>query len=91
MLDRPKTKRPAKYKVLLHNDDYTTQEWVVYVLKKFFQKDGAEAVHLMLTVHTQGIATVAVYTREVAEMKVLQVTQASRDAGHPLLCSCEPE
>ena len=89
--ERSRARRPAMYKVLLHNDDYTTQEWVVYVLRHFFRKDHAEAYRLMLTVHVGGLAVVGVYSREIAETKVAQVTAASRDAGHPLRCTCEPE
>lgn len=89
--ERSESRRPQLYKVLLHNDDYTSQEWVVHVLQHFFRKNRAESVHLMLSVHHHGIATVAVYSKEIAETKVLQVTQASRDAGFPLMCTCEPE
>lgn len=91
LLERTKRRRPQLYKVLLHNDDYTTQEWVVHVLRHFFQKSNAESVHLMLTVHMGGLAVVGVYARDIAETKVEQVTTASRDAGFPLRCTCEPE
>lgn len=91
VLERAKRRRPPMYKVLLHNDDYTTQEWVVHVLRHFFQKSHAEAVHLMLTVHMGGMAVVGVFARDIAETKVEQVTHASRDAGFPLRCTCEPE
>lgn len=90
-LVKEKTKRPPLYKVILHNDDYTTQEWVVLILKSFFQKNHAEAVQLMLHVHHNGRAIVGVFPRDIAETKVDQVTKASQDAGYPLLCSYEIE
>lgn len=89
--ERPKTKKPRKFKVLLHNDDYTTMEFVVEVLMSFFRKDRTEAMHLMLFVHMKGKAVAGVYTREIAETKVEQVTNHARDNGHPLLVTMEPE
>jgi ATP-dependent Clp protease adaptor protein ClpS len=87
----PKTQRPNLYKVILHNDDYTTMDFVVLILKKFFHKNHAEATHLMLYVHHHGRAIVGVYTFDVAETKVKQVTNYAREQGHPLLCTMEPE
>src|SRR5688500_1522993 len=72
-LERTKTKQPVLYRVIMHNDDYTTQEFVVHVLIHFFRKDPTEAHHLMLKVHMTGRAIVAVYTRDVAETKIGQV------------------
>lgn|SRR5699024_5136040 len=89
--ERTRSRRPPKYRVIFHNDDYTTQEWVVHVLKEFFQKTHAEAVHVMLTVHHSGLATVGVYARDIAESLTEKVTEASRSAGYPLLVTCEPE
>lgn len=89
--ERPQTRRPPMWKVILHNDDYTTQEWVVYVLKEYLHKDHAEAVRLMFTVHHNGHAIVGLYSRDIAETKVAQITDASRSEGYPLLCTCEPE
>ena len=69
-LEKPKVTRPPLYEVLLHNDDYTTQEFVVYVLQKFFHHD-AEAAHMiMLHVHTKGIGVAGVFPRDLAETKV---------------------
>lgn len=89
--EKTRSRRPAMYKVILHNDDYTTQEWVVHILKDFFNKSHAEAVHLMLTVHHSGLAVVGVYARDIAETLTEKVTAASRSAGFPLRVTCEPE
>jgi ATP-dependent Clp protease adaptor protein ClpS len=87
--ERTKSKKPPMFKVLLHNDDYTTQEWVVLILKKYFHKNHAEAVRLMLYVHHNGRAVVGVFPRDIAATKVDQVTRASKEAGYPLLCTYE--
>ncbi len=89
--EKVRARRPSKYKVILHNDDYTTQEWVVHVLRNIFNKDHAEAVHIMLTVHHTGLAVVGVYARDVAESLTEKVLVASRSAGYPLRVTCEPE
>lgn len=88
---KAKTKKPRLYKVILHNDDYTTMDFVIGVLQRFFHKNHAEATHLMLTVHHQGQAVVGLYSRDVAETKVTQVESFAREHGHPLRCSMEPE
>jgi len=88
---RPKTKKPRMFKVLLHNDDYTSMEFVIDVLQRFFQKDRTEATHLMLYVHTRGRAVAGVYTRDGAESRVQKVTEYARSNGHPLLVTMEPE
>lgn len=89
--ERPKTEKPKLYKVLLHNDDYTTMEFVIEVLVAYFGKSRDEAMHLMLYVHTRGRAVAGVYTREVAETKVELATEYARKNGHPLLVTMEPE
>lgn len=89
--ERPKTKKPRLYRVLMHNDDYTTQEFVVEVLRRVFAYNTAQAVQLMLLVHKSGLGVVGVYTREIAETKVNQTTQLARNHGHPLKCTMEPE
>ena len=89
--ERRKTKKPQLYKVLLHNDDYTTMEFVVYILMELFDKTNAEATQIMLYVHTKGIGVCGLYTYEVAETKVNQVLDCAREQGHPLLCTMEPE
>ena len=91
--ERPKekTEKPRLWKVLLHNDDYTTMEYVVHVLMEFFMKDETEAVTIMLNVHTKGVGVAGVYTRDVAETKVAQVTADAEEHGMPLLVTAEPE
>lgn len=89
--ERPKTKQPRKYLVLLHNDDYTTMEFVVWVLVDLFNKSQTEAMHLMLQVHSKGAGVAGVFTRDVAESKATEVAEAAREHGHPLMCTVEPE
>jgi ATP-dependent Clp protease adaptor protein ClpS len=89
--ERTKAVVPRRYKVLFHNDDYTTMEFVVECLMTFFHKTETEATHVMLTVHRMGAATAGIYTREVAETKVQQVIDHARKHGMPLLLTAEPE
>jgi ATP-dependent Clp protease adaptor protein ClpS len=89
--ERQKTAVPRRYKVIFHNDDYTTMEYVVEVLRRFFHKSDTEALHIMLTVHKKGKAVAAVYPRDVAETKIAEVMQDARERGHPLLLTAEPE
>jgi ATP-dependent Clp protease adaptor protein ClpS len=84
-----KLKRPPMYKVLLHNDDYTTMEFVVQVLQSVFHKNPAEATQIMLHVHRNGMGVAGVYTHEVAETKVELVEAMAREHEFPLKCSCE--
>lgn len=86
-----KVERPPLWRVLLLNDDYTTMEFVIHVLQAYFQKSADEATDLMLRVHNEGSAVAGLYTRDVAETKVMQVTGAATAAGHPLRCRAEPE
>jgi ATP-dependent Clp protease adaptor protein ClpS len=88
---RPKTKKPSLYKVLLLNDDYTPMEFVVHVLERYFGKNREEATRIMLHVHQKGVGVCGVYTYEVAETKVTQVMDFSRQHGHPLQCTLEKE
>jgi len=88
---RPKTKKPSLYKVLLLNDDYTPMEFVVHVLERFFTKSSEESVQIMLQVHRRGVGVCGVYTFEVAETKVAQVTELARRHQHPLQCTMEKE
>jgi len=83
-------KKPQMYKVLLHNDDYTTMEFVVHVLITVFHHNEEDAVRIMLHVHHQGIGAAGVYPREVAETKVRKVTRLAREHEYPLRCSMEP-
>lgn len=88
---RPKTKKPSLYKVLLMNDDYTPMEFVVHVLERFFSKSREEATRIMLHVHQKGVGVCGVFTYEVAETKVAQVMDFSRQHQHPLQCRMEKE
>ncbi|MBI3419667.1 MAG: ATP-dependent Clp protease adapter ClpS [Proteobacteria bacterium] len=88
---RPKTKKPAMYKVLLLNDDYTPMDFVVQVLEMFFGKSREEAMQIMMHVHRRGVGLCGVYTFEVAETKVMQVMDFSRRHQHPLQCIMEKE
>lgn len=88
---KKKVKRPRLYKVLLHNDDYTTMEFVVYILQRHFRKTMDEAKDIMLKVHNNGVGVCGIYTFEVAESKVEKVKKEAKDNGHPLLCTYEPE
>ncbi|MEO6576163.1 MAG: ATP-dependent Clp protease adaptor ClpS [Polyangiaceae bacterium] len=89
--ERTKEVVPRRYRVLFHNDDYTTMEFVVDALITFFHKSETEATHIMLTVHKMGSAVAGIYTRDVAETKVEQVMDHARQHGMPLLLTAEPE
>jgi ATP-dependent Clp protease adaptor protein ClpS len=88
---REKLKKPPLFRVLLHNDDFTTMEFVVEVLTRVFGKSETDAFHVMWAVHTQGLGVAGVYTYEIAEMKVEKVTQMARAQEFPLLCTVEEE
>lgn len=88
---REKVQEPGKWKVLLHNDDYTTQEFVVWLLKTVFRKPEAEATAIMLAVHRAGIGVAGVYTRDVAETRAEKARQLAERQGFPLLCTVEAE
>ena len=86
---RPKLAKPPLWKVVLLNDDYTPMEFVVEVLQVFFSLDREQATVVMLHVHRKGKGVCGVFTREIAETKVAQVTQFARESKHPLLCEME--
>ena len=86
---RPKTKRPQLFKVILHNDDYTTMQFVVDVLESIFQKSPAEAHRIMMHVHTRGLGVCGLYSHEIAETKVALVHDSAREHGFPLRASLE--
>jgi ATP-dependent Clp protease adaptor protein ClpS len=87
---KEKLQPPRMYKVIMHNDDYTTMEFVILVLQKFFNKNYEEAQAIMLAVHTQGYGVCGIFTYEVAESKAAKVVKYARENGHPLKCSTEP-
>jgi ATP-dependent Clp protease adaptor protein ClpS len=86
-----RVEKVRRFKVLFHNDDYTTMEFVVLVLRKFFHKTETEATHIMLSVHHKGHGVAGIYTRDVAETKVNQVMTYAKEEGMPLLVTSEPE
>ena len=88
---RPKTERPRLHKVILLNDDYTPREFVVIVLKGVFRMTEDEALNVMLTAHRRGVCVVAVYTKDVAETKATEATEAGQRQGFPLRFTTEPE
>jgi ATP-dependent Clp protease adaptor protein ClpS len=86
-----KTERPRLHKVILVNDDYTPREFVVIVLKAEFRMSEARALQVMMTAHRRGVCVVAVFTKDVAEAKATNATDAGRRKGYPLLFTTEPE
>jgi ATP-dependent Clp protease adaptor protein ClpS len=90
-IERREVKEPQRYLVVLHNDDYTTMEFVVHVIMKFFHKSETEATRIMLHVHHKGCGKIGDFNRDVAETKAAQVMSYAREHGHPLRCTAEPE
>ena len=88
---KEKLQKPPLYKVLLHNDNYTTREFVVAVLREVFHRSETDAVQIMLHVHYNGIGVAGVYTFEVAETKIKTVEKLAREQEFPLRLSMEPE
>ena len=88
---RPKSERPARFKVVLYNDDYTPMEFVVALLQHVFSKPPAEATQLMLQIHHHGAGIAGVYVLEVAETKVATVHRMAEERGHPLRAGLEAE
>ena len=80
---------PTQYKVLLHNDDYTTMEFVVEILMGIFHKSLVEAEQIMFNIHRVGKAVCGIYTYDIAQTKVYQVKQLARKSGFPLLATLE--
>lgn len=87
--EKPKLKRPPLYQVVLINDDFTPMEFVVEILQTVFAMERNSATRVMLEVHTKGKGVCGVYTYEIAETKVAQVTSISQQQQHPLLCTME--
>jgi len=91
VLTREKNEEPKKFKVLLLNDDYTSMEFVVWVLMTIFRHSQASATRIMLHIHNSGVGIAGIYSRDVAETRVAQVHEVAKEAGHPLQCTMEPE
>ena len=89
VLDKPKTKKPPLYRVIVLNDDYTPMEFVVYVLQAFFGFDRDKAQQIMLAIHAQGKGVCGIFTKEVAETKSAQVNNFAKDNEHPLVSDIE--
>jgi len=87
----PQLQRPPMFRIVMLNDDYTPMEFVVDILVRLFHKSQDIAAQLMLQVHQQGSAICGVYPRDIAETKLQQVENASRDQGHPLKCIMEKD
>lgn len=85
------TKRPSLYRVLLHNDDYTTQEFVDWVLQVVFKHDADTAHRIMLHVHMHGVGVAGIYPYEIAETKADKTMALARESDFPLLATVEPE
>jgi len=88
---RKQTKLPPLYRVIMHNDDYTTMEFVVEVLQQVFRRSPTEANMIMLNIHFKGQGLCGTYPFEVAETKVSKVHELAREAGYPLRCSMEKD
>ncbi|MCB9680009.1 MAG: ATP-dependent Clp protease adapter ClpS [Alphaproteobacteria bacterium] len=90
-LTKTRTDKPKRYKVLILNDDYTSMEFVVFVLQSVFKHSPASATRLMLLIHRTGLGIAGVYAREIAETRMEQALALAHEAGHPLQCTMEPE
>lgn len=88
---RVEVTKPPLYKVLLHNDDYTTQEFVVFILENIFRHPRETAFQIMMHVHQRGIGVAGLFPFETAEAKVSQVHSLAREYEYPLKCSIESE
>ena len=86
-----KLDRPRLWRVLLHNDDYTTQDFVVWILETIFHKPRGEAFAIMMSVHRSGLGVAGVYTHDVAETKLKATRQVAEEHAFPLLVTMEPE
>lgn len=88
---RTEVKKPKLFKVIMHNDDYTTMEFVIFCLQDLFGKSYEEAEQLMMKIHNEGFAVCGIFTYEIAEAKAEKVMKAAEREGHPLRCSVEAE
>ena len=90
-IDRQALQEPPRYKVLLHNDDYTTMDFVIMILQTVFGKNTDEATRIMLNVHHQGVGLAGIYSLEIGETKVALVHQLAKKNQFPLRCSLEKD
>lgn len=90
-IKKEKVKKPSRYRVILHNDDYTTMDFVIDILVNVFKKPADEAAVIMFSIHEKGSGECGLFVREVAEFRVNQTISAARQAGFPLLCTMEKE
>ncbi len=88
---KTKLEKPKLFKVILHNDDFTTMEFVVFVLQYVFNRSDSEAFSIMLKVHNEGISVAGIYPYEIANMKSEKATNLARSREYPLLCTVEEE
>lgn len=88
---KEKLEKPKLFKVILHNDDFTTMEFVVFILQFVFKRNEAEAYTIMLSVHEKGIGVAGIYTYEIATMKSEKAMNLARAREYPLLCTVEAE
>lgn len=86
-----KLEKPKLYKVLLHNDDFTTMDFVVFILSHVFSRSEAEAIRIMLKVHNEGVGVAGIYPYEIATMKADKTANLARAREFPLLCTLEEE
>ena len=91
VVEREKTERPRLYKVLFHNDDYTSMEFVIDALMQFFRHDRTSATRIMLHIHHTGMGVAGCYTKDIAETKQVQVLEYARANDYPLRVTTEPE
>lgn len=89
--ERTKIEEPPRYRVILHNDDFTTMDFVIQVLETIFNLSIPDAVRVMLEVHTEGRGVAGTYTLEIAEMKVAKTLALAQQHEYPLLCTAEEE
>jgi ATP-dependent Clp protease adaptor protein ClpS len=88
---KTRLEKPKLFKVLLHNDDFTTMDFVVFILKHVFRRSDAEAFSIMLKVHNEGVGVAGTYTYEIATMKAQKTINLARAREFPLLCTVEEE
>jgi ATP-dependent Clp protease adaptor protein ClpS len=91
VIERQEVRTPSLYRVFLINDNYTTMDFVVHVLEKVFRKNPVEAAQIMLHVHKNGKGLAGVFTKEIAETKIVTVHKLARNSGFPLKCNMEKE